>query len=254
MSREIDRRDFSVSRVTPTRETELAVRALQLSSKLPGRHRIKITRFDPTTGNPRVIVSESAPGEEGNYIERALEHLRIISPVLVLHPNQPPEFVPDPYFQRTSTGAVAVHLRQHYKGLPIFQAAQTVRFAPDALKLLQQYDWPGNIRELENAVVRAAAMCDGTIRVKDLPERVRSYSLAGGNNQHRDVQSSLPEEFPPLSTVEGRYVARVLSHTGGNKQAAARVLEVDRKTLDRMIKRHGINYDRRGRANGADQT
>ena len=48
------------------------------------------------------------------------------------------------------------------------------------------------------------------------------------------------EDWVPLSEIEGRYVARVLEHTGGNKQAAARILAVDRKTLDRMIKRHHI--------------
>lgn len=48
------------------------------------------------------------------------------------------------------------------------------------------------------------------------------------------------EDWVSLSVIEGRYVARVLEHTGGNKQAAARILEVDRKTLDRMIKRHHI--------------
>jgi transcriptional regulator with GAF, ATPase, and Fis domain len=48
------------------------------------------------------------------------------------------------------------------------------------------------------------------------------------------------EDWVPLSEIEGRYVARVLEHTHGNKQAAARVLSVDRKTLDRMIKRHHI--------------
>ena len=48
------------------------------------------------------------------------------------------------------------------------------------------------------------------------------------------------EDWPTLAVIEGRYVSRVLDHTGGNKQAAARTLDVDRKTLDRMIKRHGI--------------
>lgn len=49
------------------------------------------------------------------------------------------------------------------------------------------------------------------------------------------------DEWVTLSEIEGRYVARVLEHTRGNKQAAARVLAVDRKTLDRMIKRHNID-------------
>jgi DNA-binding protein Fis len=41
--------------------------------------------------------------------------------------------------------------------------------------------------------------------------------------------------------MEGRYVGEVLTHTQGNKQAAARLLGIDRKRLDRMIKRHSIN-------------
>ena len=49
------------------------------------------------------------------------------------------------------------------------------------------------------------------------------------------------EDWVTLAEVEGRYVARVLEHTGGNKQAAARILAIDRKTLDRMIKRHNIS-------------
>src|SRR5689334_20227103 len=48
-------------------------------------------------------------------------------------------------------------------------------------------------------------------------------------------------DWVTLSVIEGRYVARTLEHTGGNKQAAARLLAVDRKTLDRMIKRHHID-------------
>jgi DNA-binding NtrC family response regulator len=56
------------------------------------------------------------------------------------------------------------------------------------------------------------------------------------------TDETVNDEWVTLSEIEGRYVARVLRHTGGNKQAAARVLSVDRKTLDRMIKRHQIIY------------
>ncbi|HVQ38604.1 MAG TPA: sigma-54 dependent transcriptional regulator [Pyrinomonadaceae bacterium] len=51
----------------------------------------------------------------------------------------------------------------------VYSLNSSVSFSPEALVLLEAYAWPGNIRELENAVVRAAAMCDGTIRAQDLP-------------------------------------------------------------------------------------
>jgi DNA-binding NtrC family response regulator len=55
------------------------------------------------------------------------------------------------------------------------------------------------------------------------------------------LQTEMKEEWPSLDDVEGAYVEKVLRHTHGNKQAAARVLNVDRKTLDRMIKRHSLS-------------
>lgn len=60
MSREIDRRDFSVSRVTPIRETDLQARVSSSAGQLPGAHRIQITSFGARTGNPRVVTSEGA--------------------------------------------------------------------------------------------------------------------------------------------------------------------------------------------------
>lgn len=60
----------------------------------------------------------------------------------------------------------------------------------------------------------------------------------------QDPAESGNDNWVTLSVIEGRYVARVLEHTCGNKQAAARLLSVDRKTLDRMIKRHNINCQR----------
>ena len=123
----------------------------------------------------------------------------------------------------------------------IYSLNPAVTFSREALNLFEEYAWPGNIRELENAVVRAAAMCDGTVRVQDLPERIRNFhrDLEAPADQTMD-QIEVKEEWPALAEIEGRYVSRVLIHTGGNKQAAARLLGVDRKTLDRMIKRHHI--------------
>src|SRR2546421_1943446 len=129
MGREFDRRNFSVSRITSTGQREITMRAQEISASLPGGHKLRIAKFDPTTGNPAVVVSEAAPVVQGNYVQRSLEHLQTISPSLGLARTQPVEFVPDHHIQRTSSGAAAVHLGQHFKGIRIFQASQTVRFA-----------------------------------------------------------------------------------------------------------------------------
>ncbi len=129
----------------------------------------------------------------------------------------------------------------------VYSLNPEVKFSMEALELLERYPWPGNIRELENAVVHATAICDGTIRVKDLPDRVQQYSTTPAAGLSRELGKTTPlvvEDWSSLSEIEGRYVEKVLAHTGGNKQAAARILEVDRKTLDRMIKRHKISVGR----------
>ena len=63
-----------------------------------------------------------------------------------------------------------------------------------------------------------------------------------GQNKAADFasMSNEAEDWPSLADIEGRYVQHVQHHTKGNKQAAARLLSVDRKTLDRMIKRHHL--------------
>lgn len=86
----------------------------------------------------------------------------------------------------------------------------------------------------------------------DLFQRLNAVSITlpksvhvNGAQQSESTDATAPanDEWVTLSVIEGRYVARVLEHTGGNKQAAARVLAVDRKTLDRMIKRHHIDCE-----------
>ena len=128
----------------------------------------------------------------------------------------------------------------------VWSLNKPVGFTPEALRLLEKYDWPGNVRELENAVVRAVALCSETVRPEDLPEHIRRLRDESQVEEQSAAIVALPkeEEWPSLDLIEGRYVARVLIYTGGNKQAASRVLCVDRKTLERMIKRHNISNAR----------
>ena len=135
MSREIDRRDFAVSKVTQQRQDALNAQASAVSDALSGDHRITIAAFDPTKGNPLRVTSESAPAESGNHVQRALDHLRSIGRALGLEETQQPEFNADPDVQVASAGTTTVHLQQLYQDIPVFQATQAVRFSPDgALK------------------------------------------------------------------------------------------------------------------------
>lgn len=164
----------------------------------------------------------------------------------------------DLYYRLNAVSIVLPPLRERREDIPplaqafanrVYSLSPAIGFSGDALEMLQRYYWPGNIRELENAVVRAVAMCDGLIRVRDLPERIRQYHGAApsdsGLSSLGNHVCNEEQKWQSMAEIEGRHVARVLTHTGGNKMAAARVLEVDRKTLDRMIKRHNIPYESR---------
>src|SRR5205807_3478613 len=64
-------------------------------------------------------------------------------------------------------------LAKYFAERTIGANAASIGFSKEALWMLENYDWPGNIRELENAIVRASALCDQIVRPEDLPERVR---------------------------------------------------------------------------------
>jgi len=129
----------------------------------------------------------------------------------------------------------------------------TSSFQVELLRVLQT----GEIRrmgsnELRKVNVRLIAASNRNLEQEiaagrfrsDLFQRLNAVSIVLPKCEYRAQEpesTNANGDLVTLSVIEGRYVARVLEHTGGNKQAAARLLAVDRKTLDRMIKRHHID-------------
>jgi DNA-binding NtrC family response regulator len=132
-------------------------------------------------------------------------------------------------------------LVQHFVGL-LARGGKTLRFAPDAMARLCEYPWPGNIRELRNLVERLHILHEGTeVRAADLPaEFGRPHTPAA---EPAPAPAAEEETLVPLVQVERRHVERVLHATGWNKARAARVLEVDIKTLNKKIRDFKLVHD-----------
>ena len=106
---------------------------------------------------------------------------------------------------------------------------------PKAITALQQYRWQGNVRELENAIERACALCDGgVIKVSDLPPMV----VKQGGVDLKDVTTTLPVGQPLddyIRDQEKRYIDETIKFNGGSREKAARMLKISMATLYRKI-------------------
>jgi len=125
------------------------------------------------------------------------------------------------------------HLVRHFLGVQP-RSGKTLQFSADAMARLLDYGWPGNIRELRNLIERLLILHEGhEVRASDLPGEFGRASVAAGA---APPPAETDDVLVPLTDVERRHVERVLHATGWNKARAARVLEVDIKTLNKKIR------------------
>jgi two-component system response regulator HydG len=130
---------------------------------------------------------------------------------------------------------LAQHMLRHHAA--VFDK-KVLGLSAAAAERMLAYEWPGNVRELGNCIERAVALAHfEEIQVEDLPEKIR-------NQQTRRSTSMQGPDHPELMTleeVERRHVLRVLEACEGNRTDAAKILDLDRKTLYRKLLRWGVS-------------
>jgi transcriptional regulator with PAS, ATPase and Fis domain len=107
-------------------------------------------------------------------------------------------------------------------------------FSDEALALLKAYDFPGNVRELENIVERGVALCQGdTLAAAHLPDDLRDLTIRAFRRKDGQV--------PTLEDQERDYILWVLDEANGNQTLAAQMLGIDRVSLWRKLKRYNLD-------------
>jgi DNA-binding NtrC family response regulator len=107
---------------------------------------------------------------------------------------------------------------------------------PAAKKMLL-YSWPGNIRELKNAMEHAVALTRyDKIVVDDLPTKIQK-----NQNSHFIMGTQNPAELITMEELERRYILHVMKNNGNNRTRASRILGLDRKTLYRKLQKYDLD-------------
>jgi DNA-binding NtrC family response regulator len=154
---------------------------------------------------------------QGRFREDLLYRLNVISIAV------------PPLRDRADDIPLLVHhfLDKHAKG-------RKVRVTADAMKRLQRYAWPGNIRQLENEIRRAIVLCDDAIDTVHLSADVREPKSPGSDERNGLLVRAR------VDALETDLVERALSETHGNQTKAAGMLGLSRFGLQKMMKRLAI--------------
>jgi DNA-binding NtrC family response regulator len=108
--------------------------------------------------------------------------------------------------------------------------------SPDVIAVLMNYDFPGNVRELENIIERGVALSTlNSIEIINLPEDLRELNIKTFRRKEGKI--------PSLEDQEMSYINWVLAEVGGNKTLAAQILGIDRVSLWRKLKKYGLDNE-----------
>ncbi|MBF0507571.1 MAG: sigma-54-dependent Fis family transcriptional regulator [Deltaproteobacteria bacterium] len=124
--------------------------------------------------------------------------------------------------------------RHFMKYFNVAQGKAVTGISDEVMEILMSYEFPGNIRELENVIERAVALAEGTtIEVRHLPGDLQDVDLS--------LRVHRPHPFMTLEENEKEYIAWVLQQVSYNKTKAAAILSIDRVSLWRKLRRYNLD-------------
>jgi two-component system response regulator HydG len=172
-------------------------------------------------------------------------------------------FRKDLYFRLNVVNLHIPPLRERKSDIPMLAAnvldrmrrdnGLTYSFADEALSLLMEYDWPGNIRELENAIERACALSSGPVlHLDDFPIQLQNHR-GHGNRQFGDTHASASAHGTDadqpnasvlsIAELEKQAILNTIRELKGDKLMAARLLGIGKTTLYRKLKEYGLSEE-----------
>ena len=201
---------------------------VKLLRVLQEKHILRVGGTRPISLDIRVIAASNKDIKkaclEGTFREDLYYRLNVVT--LQLPPVEP-----------EAVGHPAAHRGFYRKNTAGPFGKKVRRISPSALDILMHYNFPGNVRELENIIQRAIALTEGEV----IGEEVLPDDL-----QKLEISMIDGKGLLTLDEVERQHIALVLQKTGGNKNLAGKILNLPRTTLWRKIKQHNIEDEKIG--------
>jgi len=134
-------------------------------------------------------------------------------------------------------------LAHHFLRRASAAGSRSLHLMREAAEALRAYSFPGNVRELENALTHAVALCsNGLITRSCLPSHIAAAgAAAAGSPSVAEVEHTLLADRPTMDELQRRYLQLVLGEVGGNRRRAADVLGLNRRTIQRLIARYHLD-------------